>query len=148
MQTVTWPGDRDPAEAANAPREAARIWSIGGLYDAQRILDTAERPLRAKLAVGESIPLWLHTDQPHFGGEPRVRWVSTRPAVATVSRTGGQTAASLRARSPGETEVYAIVAVHGGVRAELSYYCCGACPERALPRCERLPVASVVVVRP
>ena len=148
LQTVLRPGEGGSEPVAGGVREPARTWRIGGLYDAAHVVDPRARPLQARLAVGESRPLWLHPEQAHWGGEPRVRWVSTHPEVASVSRAGGQLGAELRGRAPGETEVYAIVRVHGGVRAELAYYCCGDCREAALPRCTEIPIDRVVVTGP
>ena len=74
-----------------------------------------------------------------------MRWVSTRTEVADAKRAGSSLGAKLRAHALGEAEVYALVRVHGGVRASLAYYCCadGCSPE--LPRCESIPIARVVV---
>ncbi len=76
---------------------------------------------------------------------PRVRWVSSRPGVADATRSGSSLGAKLRAHAPGEAEVYALVRVHGGVRASLVYFCCADWCSTELPRCEAVPIASVVV---
>jgi hypothetical protein len=151
--TVLRPVPARPVESPLAYTGQARVWSCGGHYLAEHVEDAGVRPLRSRLRVGERRQLWCRPEEEHHGPLPSIRWFSSRPEVVSVTWERGflsrdlTTAPVLHGRSAGESEVHGIVDVYGGVRVDLSFFCCGDSCDAALPRCERIPIPRVVVTR-
>ena len=116
-------------------------WQIHGFYKPNQVVDPRAVPLIGRLSVGESVSLDLGGS--FCGARPDAVWTSTNPSVASL--TASDLHATLTGISEGETVVYA---TKHGSRGDLRYYCCGSCASTEPPaRCQKIPIATVRVVR-